>query len=181
MFTAPFLTGTRKSRTGKTGRPGGPIETAKAAIAPGRTGTKQRPSQAGVTSRAASQDGAHPRDAQLVISRIEPWSVMKFSFMVSLVGWVVMFVVVAALYFLLSSLGVFHQIEQTIGLITATKDHPGANASSWFSASTVLGYTLLAGAIDVVLITALATVGAVIYNLVTALSGGIEVTLREAD
>ena len=40
---------------------------------------------------------------------------------------------------------------------------------------------MLAGAIDVVLITALATVGAVIYNLVTALSGGIEVTLREAD
>ena len=40
---------------------------------------------------------------------------------------------------------------------------------------------MLVGAINVVLITALATVGAVIYNLVTHLAGGIEVTLKETD
>jgi Flp pilus assembly pilin Flp len=45
----------------------------------------------------------------------------------------------------------------------------------------VLGYTMLVGAINVVLITALATVGAVVYNIATHVSGGIEVTLREAD
>ena len=106
---------------------------------------------------------------------------MKFSFMVSLVGWVVLFVAVAALYYAFSSLGVFHQIEQTIGTVTSTKNNAGTNGASWFSASTVLGYTMLAGAIDVLLITALATVAAVVYNLVTHLSGGIEVTLREAD
>jgi len=181
MFAAPFVTGSKKSRPGKSGRPGSKIETAKAATVQSKTGAQRRPAPARVASKAASQDVPQARDAQLVISRIEPWSVFKFSFMVALVGWVVMFVVVGALYFLLSSLGVFHQIEQTIGLITSTKGSPGTNAASWFSASTVLGYTMLAGAIDVVLITALATVGAVIYNLVTALSGGIEVTLREAD
>jgi hypothetical protein len=131
--------------------------------------------------KGASKDGVQSRDAQLVVSRIEPWSVMKFSFMVSLVGWVVLFVAVAALYFAFSSLGVFHQIEDTIGLVTSSKTGAGANAASWFSASTVLGYTMLAGAIDVVLITALTTVGAVVYNLVTHLSGGIEITLHEAD
>ena len=56
---------------------------------------------------------------------------------------------------------------------------PGTNASSWFAASWVLGYTMLAGAINVVLITALATVGAVIYSLVTHLAGGIGVVLKE--
>jgi len=121
------------------------------------------------------------RDAQLVIARIEPWSVMKFSFVMSLVGWVVLFVVVAVLYFVLNSLGVFQSIEHAIGLITASKSSPGSNAASWFSASTVLGYTLMAGVIDIFLITAVATVGAVIYNAVTSLSGGIEVTLQEAD
>jgi hypothetical protein len=134
-----------------------------------------------VAPKKVSQDGSQARDAQLVISRIEPWSVMKFSFMVSLVGWVVMFVVVAVIFFTFSSLGVFHQIEQTIGLITSTKGTATNSAAGWFSASTVLGYTMLAGAIDVVLITALSTVGAVIYNLVTTMSGGIEITLREAD
>ena len=37
------------------------------------------------------------------------------------------------------------------------------------------------GAVNVVLITAISTVGAVIYNLVTHLGGGIEVTLKESE
>jgi Transmembrane domain of unknown function (DUF3566) len=122
------------------------------------------------------------RRAQLVLARIEPWSVMKFSFMVSLVGWVILFVAVAALYYVLNKLGVFHSIQSTITSVTSGKDSTGADTNGkWFSASRILGYTMLVGAINVVLITALATVGAVIYNLVTRLAGGIEVTLKETD
>jgi hypothetical protein len=137
----------------------------------------------GAAPRPVPKGAAPPtRRAQLVLSRIEPWSVMKFSFMVSLVGWVVLFVAVAALYYVLNKLGVFHSIQATITSVTSGKDSTGANANDkWFSASRVLGYTMLVGAINVVLITALATVGAVIYNLVTHLAGGIEVTLKETD
>jgi hypothetical protein len=85
------------------------------------------------------------------------------------------------MYFVLQKLGVFHSIENTVGLVTASKNHAGTDAASWFSASRVLGYTMLVGAINVILITALATVGAVLYNLVTMLAGGIEVTLKETD
>jgi Transmembrane domain of unknown function (DUF3566) len=106
---------------------------------------------------------------------------MKFSFMASLVGFVILFVAVAVLYFFLSALGVFSSIEDTIKLVTASGGNPGSDAASWFSPGTVLGYTMLAGAIDVILITALSTVGAVIYNAVSHVSGGIEITLREAD
>jgi len=178
---APFSTLTKKkTKPAKTGRPGSAIKTGNAATTARKAAPQSRPA-ARLTPKGASPDGAQSRDAQLVVSRIEPWSVMKFSFMISLVGWVVLFVAVALLYYALSSLGVFHQIEQTIGLVTSTKNTAGSNAASWFSASTILGYTMLAGAIDVVLITALATVGAVVYNLVTNLSGGIEITLQEAD
>jgi hypothetical protein len=122
------------------------------------------------------------RKAQLVLSRIEPWSVMKFSFMVSLVGWVILFVAVSVLYFVLNKLGVFHAIQTTIGSVTSSKGSPGVDAGGgWFSASRILGYTMLVGAVNVALITALATVGAVIYNLVTHIAGGIEVTLKETD
>ncbi len=125
---------------------------------------------------------APTRRAQLVLARIEPWSVMKFSFMVSLVGWVILFVAVAALYYVLNKLGVFHSVQSTITDVTSGKGSAGSDANGqWFSASRILGYTMLAGAFDVVLITALATVGAVIYNLVTHLAGGIEVTLKETD
>jgi hypothetical protein len=160
---APAPAPARPSRPGKARRPqGGP--------------TAARPGPGGQVAGSAST-----RKAQLTVSRIEPWSVMKFSFMISLVGWVILFVAVAIMYFVLSKLGVFHSIENTVGLVTASKAHAGANAASWFAASRVLGYTMLVGAVNVILITALATVGAVLYNLVTMLAGGIEVTLKETD
>jgi hypothetical protein len=121
------------------------------------------------------------RRAQLAVIRLEPWSVMKFSFMVSLVGWVVLFVFVAALYYVLSKLGVFHSIETSVNNVTSGKDSTGVQASNWFSASKILGYTMLIGAVNVILFTALATVGSVIYNTVTHVAGGIEVTLKETE
>jgi hypothetical protein len=125
---------------------------------------------------------APTRRAQLVLARIEPWSVMKFSFLVSLVGFVILFVAVAALYFVLSKLGVFHSIQSTISDVTSSKGSTGSDASGqWFSAPRILGYTMIVGAVNVVLITAMATVGAVIYNLATHMAGGIEVTLKETD
>jgi len=139
---------------------------------------------AGLPPRAQAyrpQQGGQTRRALLSIERIEPMSVMKFSFLISLVGWVVLFVAVAVVYFALSKLGVFAKIEQTIGLVTYNKNHPGTNAASWFRASRVLEYTALVCTINAILFTALATVGAALYNLVTTLTGGIEVTLKESD
>jgi hypothetical protein len=181
--TAPFAALT-KSRARKPARPSGP--------APGPAAVKERVAAATKTAdvRVAPTSktpnvprGAAPtRRAQLVLARIEPWSVMKFSFMISLVGWVVLFVAVAALYYVLNKLGVFHSIQSTITDVTSSKGSAGSDANGrWFSASRILGYTMLIGAVNVVLITALATVGAVIYNLVTHLAGGIEVTLKETD
>lgn len=129
--------------------------------------------------RAAA--GPAPRSALLSLQRLEPLSVMKFSFMISLVGWVVVFAAVAVVYYVLSKLGVFTQIEQTVGLVTYSKSHPGTNASSWFRASRVLGWTAIICTINAILFTALATIGAALYNLITTISGGIEVTLKETD
>ncbi len=134
------------------------------------------------TARQPAATRAQPRRAQLTLMRFEPWSVMKFSFLISLVCWVVLFVVVTLLYFTLSKLGVFHAIETNWRLVTSSKTNPaGSRIAQWFSASRVLGYTMLIGAVNVVLITALATIGSVLYNLITALTGGIEVTLKESD
>jgi hypothetical protein len=121
------------------------------------------------------------RRANLIIARLEPWSVMKFSFLMSLVAWVVLFVAVTLLYYALSGLGVFASLQRTLSSVTSSQDSTGVNLAAWTSASRVLGYTMLAGAVDIILITVLSTVGAMIYNLVTHLGGGIEVTLKETD
>jgi hypothetical protein len=121
------------------------------------------------------------RQAHLTISRVEPWSVMKFSFAVSVVAFVILFVAVAVLYGVLSALGVFGSLQHLVTNVTSSQDQTGYNADKWFSASRILSYTVLLGGINVVLITALSTIGAVIYNLTSRLIGGVEVTLKETD
>jgi hypothetical protein len=129
-------------------------------------------------SKRAARGG---RQAQLTLARLEPWSVMKFSFVISLVAFIVLFVAVAVLYAVLSGLGVFDALQRTIESITSSQSSSGFNLHNYLSASRVLGYTGLLGAINVVLITALSTVGAVLYNITADLAGGIEVTLKESD
>jgi hypothetical protein len=135
----------------------------------------------GQQSKPRRRPASQARRANLVIARIEPWSVMKFSFLISQVLWIVLFVAVALLYYALSSLGVFAALQRTLASVTSSQTSSGVDLTKWTSATRVLGYTMLLGAVDVVLITAISTVGAVIYNLVTHLGGGIEVTLKETE
>jgi hypothetical protein len=121
------------------------------------------------------------RQAHLTVSRVEPWSVMKFSFAVSVVAFVVLFVAVAVLYGVLSALGVFDSLQHLVSSVTSSQGSTGANIRKWFSASRVLGYTVLLGGLNIVLITAMSTIGAVVYNLTSRLIGGVEVTLKETD
>ncbi len=121
------------------------------------------------------------RQAHLTIARVEPWSVMKFSFVVSLVAFVILFIVVSVLWGSLSALGVFESLQRVVSNVTSSQSSSGVNAAKWFSASRVLGWTALLGSLNIVLITAISTIGAVVYNLTSRLVGGVEVTLRETE
>ncbi|HLU99019.1 MAG TPA: DUF3566 domain-containing protein [Thermobifida alba] len=124
------------------------------------------------------------RKAHLTLSRIEPWSVMKFSFVISLVCFIVLFVAVAVLYTGLASLGVFDAVTELVTSLTEGEDGGddlNLNPAEWFSPTRVLGYTALIGALNVILITALATIGAMLYNLAADLVGGLDVTLSETE
>jgi hypothetical protein len=130
----------------------------------------------------AGKGDRQPRKAHLILRRIEPWSAMKFSFVIALVCFVVLFVAVAVLYAVLSGLGVFESITSTVNQLTQGDNQQATiDIASWFEPVRILGYTALLGAVNVVLITALATLGAVIYNLSAQLVGGIEVTFSEAE
>jgi hypothetical protein len=151
----------------------------------GTSGTilkNRRAKTASGDTRAAS--GRTARKAQLQLARLEPWSVMKFSFVMSLVCFIVLLVAVTVLYGILSSLGVFTAISDTVTELSRGPGQgagEGVDASSWFSFARVFGYTVLIGALNVLLITALSTVASVIYNLAADLVGGVEVTLKEAE
>ncbi|MGN9787219.1 DUF3566 domain-containing protein [Nonomuraea sp. ZG12] len=135
--------------------------------------------------KSSNSAGARlPRKAHLVLRRVEPWSAMKFSFVVSLVCFVVLFVAVAVLYGVLSALGVFDSLVELVNQLGQGEQGQSSipiDIASWFEPVRILGYTALIGAVNVVLITALATLGAVIYNVASDLVGGVEVTFSEAE
>jgi hypothetical protein len=130
------------------------------------------------TVSAAASRG--PRRARLNVKRIDPWSVMKFSFAVSLVLFIVVIVATSVLYLALDAMGVFDTVNQSLGdMLSATG---GTSAATFkITAKGVIGTAALVGAVNVVLFTALATLAAFIYNVCADLVGGIEVTLSERD
>ena len=132
-------------------------------------------------AQRSEKSSAPARQAHLMVSRFEPWSVMKFSFMISLACFVILFIAVTLLYGTLAGLGVFDSIQKALSNVTSGQGTAGVNVSHYFSASTILSYTALLGVFNVFLITAFATVGSVIYNLTAHLVGGVEVTLRETE
>lgn len=117
------------------------------------------------------------RRARLTVKRIDPWSTLKFSFVYSLAGLIVLLVAVVALYGIVDAMGVIDSIRSFLRDVEGSKS--GGGIAAWMSFGRVFGVALVVGLINVILFTAFATLTAFIYNVCTDLVGGIEVTLAE--
>ncbi|CAM3284443.1 DUF3566 domain-containing protein [Stackebrandtia soli] len=143
---------------------------------PARVAEAVKAARAAVSAAA----GRGPRRARLHLRRIDPWSVMKFSFAVSVVLFIVMIVATTVLYIALDAMGVFDSVNGMLdGLIGAGGS--SSQMSFQFSASGVIMVSALLGLVNMVLFTALSTLGAFIYNVCADLVGGIELTLAEKE
>jgi Transmembrane domain of unknown function (DUF3566) len=133
------------------------------------------------TGRSAARPGrgavgARPaRRARLLVRHIDPWSTFKFSLVLSVALFFVWLVAVGLLYGVLDGIGVFDKIN---GLYDELSGNTGDRI---VTPGMVLGMATLIGAVNIVLMTALATIGAFIYNVCSDLVGGIEVTLAERE
>ena len=135
-------------------------------------------SQAG--RRTKSAPGHQPRRARLRLTRIDPWSVMKTAFLLSVAFGVVTFVAIFMVWSVLGAAGVWESINSAVASIVEGDNNSSSfDVTNYVGMSRVLGFTLLVSVLDVILITAIATLSAFLYNLAAALLGGIEVTLAE--
>lgn len=140
------------------------------------TGTVVPPVAAAVTPPG----GLPPRRrARVELTRIDPWSVMKLGFLLSVALAVVMIVSTALLWWILDVAGVFTTISEQVGEVTG--DSTAFDVAQVLSLGRVMTFALLVAMIDVVLLTALATLGAFLFNLAAGLVGGAEVTLAEGE
>lgn len=109
---------------------------------------------------------------------------LKFTLLFSLCMLVVGVVAVAALYYALQRLEVFDSIHKFVLELTqagTTGAEKTGGIDITFKASWFVGGAAILGAINTVIFTALATLAAFLYNLVSDIVGGIEVVLGERD
>ena len=200
--------GTRNERTdvvrAEPGRPehGGRGEGAPAAYAseiPDLSGPPPRPQQRKPAERPSSEqppkgpDKAQapgrvqvaarthkgPVRASMQIRRIDPWSALKVSSVLSVAMFFVWMIAVAFLYLVLGGMGVWSKLNSNVGdLLTSAS---GSAGGELVSSGTIFGGAALIGLVNIVLMTAAATIGVFIYNLTTDLVGGVEVTLADRD
>ena len=123
--------------------------------------------------------GSHgaPRRVRLAISRVDPWSVMKLSFLLSVAIGVMIVVAAAVVWFTLNGLQVFTKADALVTQITGTES--GIDILQYVEFQRIISGATLIAVIDVFLLTALSTIGAFLYNIVAALVGGVHVTMTD--
>ncbi|MFF0745025.1 DUF3566 domain-containing protein [Streptomyces sp. NPDC004111] len=142
----------------------------------GQTGAVRRP-------RTGARTTPRTRKARLRVAKADPWSVMKVSFLLSIALGVCTVIAAAVLWMVMDAMGVFATVGGTISEATSSTagsgESSGFDLQSFLSLPRVLLFTSVIAVIDVVLATALATLGAFIYNLSAGFVGGVELTLAE--
>ena len=121
------------------------------------------------------------RRARLRVVHLDPWSVMKTSFLLSIAFGIVTVVSVAVVWSVLGAAGVWDSINSTVTDVLGGESASTFDVQNYVGTSRVLGFAMIVAVVDVILITAIATLGAFLYNLAAALLGGLEVTLAEDD
>ncbi len=119
-----------------------------------------------------------PKRARLYVTRIDPWSVTKAAFMLALAVGIVLVVAVGLLWWVLDTTGVFITLSRTIDEVVGSAT-TGFDLLSYLEFSRVIGVAIIIASVEIVLVSILATLFAVMYNLSVGLTGGVEVVLSD--
>jgi hypothetical protein len=143
------------------------------------TGAQAATGAAKAPSGGGGKTARGPRRARLQLRHIDTFSALKISLVLSIAMFFIWMVAVGLLYGILSGLGVFETLNDLFGQLGSASG--GDGRSEVITPGIVFGGAAVIGAINIVLMTALCTVAAFIYNMCSDLVGGLEVTLSERD
>ena len=138
-----------------------------------------RPAESALPATHAHQSyGGSTNATTLRLTRIDPWSVTQQAFAISIALMIVAVVAAAVLWIMLAMSGFWTSINTSMGSVLADGSE-SFDITDYLGFGRVIGGALVLAAINVVFMTALAAIGAHLYNLVAAMLGGVEVTLAE--
>ncbi len=118
-----------------------------------------------------------PRRVRLAVAKVDPWSALKLSFLLSVAIGVATVVATFVIWWTLDGMGVFSSVQGLLQEIAGTDRK--VDISTYVGLSRVLSLATVVAVVNVALITALSTLGALLYNLASGLVGGLHVTLSD--
>jgi hypothetical protein len=140
-----------------------------------RPETMSPPRTASPTGALQAQTG--PRTVRLTLARVDPWSVLKLSFLLSVALGIGLVTAAIVLWSVIDSMGVLDELNKVL------RDIDGSNSTfslyDYVGLGRVVSLSTFIGVINVVIIMALSTLGAFLYNIASSLVGGLHVTLSD--
>lgn len=145
-----------------------------------RTSQDEASRRAGAARPAATSRPARGgRRVKLMVSRVDPWSAMKVGFLLSVALGIAMVIMAIVLWSLLSAMGVFDSINSLASQIIGDGSGQKFDIMDFLGLGRVISLSVVVAVIDVILLTAIATLGAFLYNIVASLVGGLHLTLTD--
>lgn len=117
-----------------------------------------------------------PRSVELTVAKVDPWTVLKNSFLLSIALGIASVIAVTVVWFVLDGMNVFGSIEDFLVELNAEKF---LSLLDYVRLPKVISYATIVGVANVVIFTALATLIALLYNLIATLVGGIKLSLMD--
>lgn len=153
----------------------GPASGAGAGAASGASAVTAQSSQGLRMSGSAQRKG--PRTVKLAVSKVDPWSVMKMTFMLSLALGIATIVVMFVLWLVLEVTGTFGSLQAALAEFAGEE---GADQLlQVFGLGRILSFAVIIAVVNVILMTALSTLTSIIYNIGSSLVGGFHLTLTD--
>jgi hypothetical protein len=118
-----------------------------------------------------------PRRVRLYVSRFDPWSVTKAAFILSLAIAIVLVIAVTAVWFILDRTGVIESLSGTVTDVVGSTS--GLDLVTSLGFGQVIGSTLILASVEIILVSALAGLFTILYNLTVGITGGVEVVLSD--
>ena len=130
-------------------------------------------------SKKGKKTVAGPRRVRLSLTRINPLSVMKVSFLLSVAAGIMLVVATAFVWFMLDAMKVFYTIKELASTVLNSDSNAYTALLEYLKLSRAISMATIIAVINIILATALSTIGALLYNVTAAFVGGVHLTLAD--
>ena len=144
-------------------------------------GDSASPSAAGKSGngKKSAKTIAGPRRVRLALTRVDPWSILTVSFMLSVAVGIMIVVAAIFVWLMLDALHVFSTIKELASTIMESENNAYSALVEYLAFKRAVSMAIIIGVVNVALTTALSTVMAFLYNLTATLVGGVHLTLAD--